>query len=167
MASRNGLFTVYVRDSNGAETSSAVNIISDDASTLANILSRGTSGVVDFDSVMDAMVYDATISFHVPVTGAKASPVAGSDITQTGTLNFGDGTPYAAPVVIPGLSNSVLVAGGIDLTNADVVTLKNFLMSASSTLMFVSRALGSLLALKDALFSFRKRRKAISKKTKA
>ncbi len=167
MATKNGLLSLYIRDGNGAETSTAFNITLDDGSTFANSLLRANTAAINFDAVMDAMVYDATLMIHVPVTGCKTSPVAGSDITQTATFNFQDSTPYAAPVVVPGISNSVIENGGIQLTNTQIQALVNFLLSSSTTLQFVSRALAVFTALRDALFSFRKLRKAIAKKVKA
>lgn len=167
MATRNGTVSFRLRDANGAKASAPFNIIVDDAQTLLVQLNDVQNFAAALDGVTGAVIEEVIYSVIYVPTAVKTTPDANVDITQTATLNFSqaNGNPYQAPMVVPGVKDTLVVGGALDLTNADMQTLVTFLKNGHTALRVVSKALNALVELLDGLFSFRKRTSAIARRS--
>lgn len=166
MAVRKGTLSLKIKDDNGAVASTAVQANIDDSATLLVALNDLQNWAGAVDPVIGGVIEKAYLTIEYDPTSVKSDPVAGSDITQTGTFNFTQsGNPYLQGVVLPSIADSKVVGGKIDLTDTDVNNLVDFITTAHTAITIVGRVFSALVALVDALFSFRKRRKAISRRS--
>jgi len=119
----------------------------------------------DIDAIVGAQITGGAVSIvKVPDGGWKSAPVTGSRVEQTGLFNFTNATSkYKYGIDIPGLSNDTIAAGKIDLTNTDIGNFINELVSTFTGGIWSNVSQYPLVALADALLSFRKRRKQLSR----
>lgn len=113
----------------------------------------------------DALITGGAISIvKVPDGGWKDSPAAGSRVEQTGLFNFTNATSkYKFGVDIPSVANADIVDGKISLTLTNVANLLGELIGAFTGGVFTNTSQYPLAALADALLSFRKRRRQLSR----
>jgi len=95
----------------------------------------------------------------------RSTPDANIDVTQTGTFNFNDGTPYASALVVPALGDTLISGGQIVLTDQAVTDLVTWMTTVHNTHQIVSKPFHNLVTLVDGLFSFRKRRPQIARRS--
>jgi hypothetical protein len=158
--------SLTLRDDNGAKASvnqevnvndaSAISTLSTFAQGFASTLNAATGGVID----------EIRLCLIIPLPGGiRSSPDANVDITQTGTFNFNDGTPYASALVVPALGDTLISGGQINLADQAVTDLVTWWTTVHSTHQIVSKPFHNLVTLVDGLFSFRKRRSAIARRS--
>lgn len=136
----------------------------DDTKTIAqamtdlNTLSGLEQGLSQGNVVKQKLTLIHTITPGGPATG---------DVEKGGLFNFNNASdPYATGYWIPDIAPTVLNANGlIDLTNVNVTDFITFLTTAHTAITVVTKGVRALTALRDALISFRKRRKPLSRKT--
>lgn len=94
----------------------------------------------------------------------KTSPVAGSRVEQTGIFNFSNAvTTHRWGGIVPALNSTKIVSGKINLVDTAVAALITFLTTVLTVAQWVTNNQQQLTALRDALISFRKRRKQLSR----
>jgi hypothetical protein len=88
--------------------------------------------------------------------GATGTTWAASRVEQTGTFDFSaTGTSRVYGQSLPSLSNAVVSAGKIDLSNPDVIAFVDLMLNPTG--LFTNPQLQSLGVLLEAFISFRKR----------
>lgn len=167
MATYEGLLSAELHDVIGTPSSTNLYLKVPDTVTVANL----ATFVQDYSAVLDpitgAQIDRMSIKITLPFSGAKSAPIAGSEVEKTGLFNFEQtGSFYKFGIDIPAIAASVLTTGGlIDLTNTNVQAWITFLGTVTAGITVVSKFLNTLVALLDALISFRKHRKQESRRT--
>lgn len=166
MATRPGIFTVGVVDKLGIVGTAPVMVEIDDSKTLSQVI----TDLSLYAGKVAALSQGVTTYSKVTVkleTGNDTSTALG-DIEKTAVFNFANASDaYAQAAIIPDVNPSILnVDGKIDLTNADVTAFVTFMTSVHTAITVVTKGVRALTALIDALISFRKHRKPLTRKTK-
>lgn len=158
-------FSYTLQDELGTKGVALVNALVDPAATVTQLNGQWSA----IGLLLDAITSGKIIGGHYRVlegTIGKTAPSTGSRIEQSGTFNFSaTGTSYKTPVLVPSLVDTAIGAGGrIDLANADVLAFFTALTTAvAGVLEWTSANRQALLALVDALLSFRKHRKQLQR----
>ena len=97
--------------------------------------------------------------------GAGAGkPKAGSRVEQTGIINFTNASnSHRWGEGLPGLDDAVISGGKLDLTNAAVIAFNAIMTGALAGGTFTNPYLQAIVAVKDALLSFRERRRQLQR----
>lgn len=166
MASRNGLFTVGIVDSLGIVGTAPAQVSIDDSKTLSDIITDLSLYSNKVAALTQGVVMYSKVSVKLE-TGNDPSTAVG-DIEKTAVFNFANTTdPYAQAQIIPDVNPAVLSADGkINLSNSDVTAFITFMTTVHTAITVVTKGVRALSALIDALISFRKHRKPLSRKTK-
>jgi hypothetical protein len=122
------------------------------------------------DTLTDGKIVRVSVELRPDFSGAgyKSTPVAQSSVEKTGLFNFSQSASiYKAPLDIPAIAGHVLTAGGtIDLTNSDVLTFIGLQTGpAGGGETPASKYANALLALIDAVQTFRKHRRQLNRST--
>ena len=167
MATQFGHVSIQYLDALGVTVSSPVYVDIDDTKTVAAALADASTIAQAVDNITDAQITEVKLVIVGGMPGAgKSAPVAGSEVERTGLFNFSQtGSPYKYGVDIPAMAEAKIVNGKIDLTNSDITNFVTVLTTAGAVLTAVSTAIKTLVRLKDALLTFRKHRKAESKRS--
>jgi len=165
MATLNGLLSAQITDTYGITATTDAFITIDDTKTIAQLNADALSWANTIQSLSQGNL--TQYSAKIIVEETPGGPASG-DVEKGGLFNFNNATdPYAQGYWIPDISPSVLDANGlIDLANVDVAAFITFLTTAHTVITVVTKGVRALTALKDALISFRKKRKPLSRKTK-
>lgn len=152
-------------DSNGVRTSARFDALIPDTVTIAQLKAYNDTWLGNLDPVTGSQVIRANVKFAFPFSGLKSSPVANTRNEQTGLFNFYDDSALDRfGVDIPGIQNTFLLQPGdlIDLTASAVSNLVGFLTSTGANGEVPNNIAGqALVALADAILTFRKRRKQL------
>lgn len=162
MASIFGHFSYQMLDNLGVTVSAPIYFTADDTKTIAQLVGDAQAAGTQMDAVSDSAIQKVTIELTAPnLTGTwKASPATTAENERTGLFNFSQAaSPYKYGVDVPAIAESLIVNGKINLAATSVVNFINFLTTAGTVVTYVSTAIKALLALIDALLSFRKHRK--------
>jgi len=153
-------------DKYGIPASTLFNIKVADSKTLAQIQTQIAADLTVTNALSQGVPISSTFSLRV-LTEIDPSTAVG-DVEKTALFNFDNGTDaYAYGVDIPDVNPSILdVNGLVDFTNADVTAFIDQLTSAGTAYSYTEEAGNPLTAARDALISFRKHRKQLSRKTK-
>jgi len=166
MANVQGIVSVRVVDAYGIPGTTDYFITVDDTKTIAQL----DTDVVDLLDAQLALTQANEVEVIVSlVAHENADPGPGTgDIEKGALINFNNGTDrYAQGYWIPDVAPAVLNSNGlVDLTNTDVTAFITFLTTAHTVITVVTKGVRALTSLKDALISFRKHRKPLSRKTK-
>jgi hypothetical protein len=149
-------------DELGTEASMALYALVDPAMTVAQAVAAWQAMELLLAAIMDAGIQRGSFNLLTIPTGGAISPAAGSRVEQTGVFNFLNGvTAHRFGVAVPGLSDTVISAGKIDLTEGGPVDLWADAMVAAITGggVYTNTATQALTDLIDAFLSFRKRRR--------
>lgn len=167
MATRFGHVSLQLLDKLGVTVSTPIYIDIDDTKTVAALLGDAQALAGAVDAVTDSQITEVRVSIVGPLPGAgKSSPASTAENERTGLFNFSQtGSPYKYAVAIPAIKEAAIVNGKIDLSNTDVANLITVLTTAGTVITAVSTAIKTLVALIDALISFRKHRKAESRRS--
>lgn len=167
MADVTGLISMQVTDYLGVTVSSDLPIKSVDTNTLATLVTQIQGYQTVFDDVTGGQITRCRVSFDVPLTaGLKDAPVSGDEVEMTGLFNYRQtGSVYKYGIDIPAIAASVIVDGKIDLTNAAIEAFDAWLKIAHSQVQAVSKYALLLASMADALISFRKHRKAQTRRS--
>lgn len=161
-------FSATVVDGLGTEASTVSYLLVPDTATLAQLATAIGTWATDVDAVTAGAITKLGIRVTPALPGglkaATGATWAASRVEQTGVLNLSNTvSAHRFGQAIPAIADSVLVAGKIDLTNAAITALISLLTAAVAGGTYTNNAQQSLLALVDALISFRKRRKQLSR----
>ena len=165
MATVLGLVSVQITDAIGITGTTDYFIEADDSKTIAQLMADALSLANAEDAISQGNLTEYSVKLIVPVTPGGA---ASGDIEKGGLFNFNNASdPYAQGYFVPDIAPSVLDAQGrIDLSNVNVTAFITFLTTAHTVITVVTKGVRALTALKDALVSFRKHRKALTRRTK-
>jgi hypothetical protein len=153
-------YSATFQDELGTEGSTYVNSQLADTTTLSALADLYGTWATDVAAVSDSKLIRGSVRILQPVSSREGTPAAGNRIEQTGVVNFKNAsTPHRSPFVIPGLANAVITSGKLDLTNVDVEAIVTLLTAGG----FGNSAGQAFTAIADAILSFRKRRKQLSR----
>lgn len=165
MTTLQGIVSVQVEDSYGITGTTDFFVTIDDTKTIAQLM----TDVGSLKSEVVGLSQGNVNQWSVKIVETVTTPSPGTgDIEKGGLFNFDNVTdPYAQGYFIPDIAPTVLNANGlIDLTNTNVTSFITFMTSAHTVIQVVTKGVRALSALRDALISFRKHRKPLSRKTK-
>lgn len=168
MAVHQGSASAIVQDAYGITGQSQYTITVDDTTTVAQLATwaSGLAGVIGDGNMTQGRVNRVEVRL-VFAEGEDTTTPAG-DIEKGGLFNFKNATDtFAQGELIPDINPAVLNANGlIDLTNTTVTDYITFITTVTTGITVVSKGLRALSGLIDALISFRKHRKPLTRKTK-
>lgn len=164
MATVNLHFSATVRDGLSTEASTLAYVDYADTVTLAALIVDLNEWVADLDACIDGAIVANQIRITPTVIGTHKAPTGASFVAsrveQTAVLNFSNGsTSKKYGQILPSVRSDLLTAGKIDLTDAAIAALVALLTSGA----FTNAAAQALVALVDAIISFRKRRKQLQR----
>lgn len=167
MATRHGHLSYKLLDKLGVEVSTPIYVKIDDSQTIATAISEANLLGQAIDPITDSQILETRLTFvGTPVSGAKSAPASTAENERTGLFNFSQSAgPYRFGVDIPGFADSKISSGKINLADADVASFLAAMVAAGTALTPESTSLYTLVALLDALLSFRKHRKAESRRS--
>lgn len=138
-----------------------------DTTTLATLqtITNGLTAVLD--AATDAQITLITAKADMNISGAKSAPVNGSEVERTGLINMTQtGVPWKYGVPVPSIAESLIDASGkIDIVTGAIPALVAWLEAAHSGAIPVSKYGLALAGLADVLISFRKHRKAETRRS--
>jgi hypothetical protein len=161
MASLQVLLSVDVLDKLGVSTTHNLFLDAPDTSTLADFNSFLTDYAPLLDAITDGQITAAHVRQQLALpSGLKSAPASTAEVERTGLFNYTmSGNPYKFGIDVPAIADSKIVSGKINLTDSDILAWKSFILTGVGGITIVSKFLQSLIALVDALISFRKHRK--------
>lgn len=165
MTARQGTMTYHIVDKYGIPGQTSVTVSIDDTTTVAQVLTDLSSFSNDLSTLTQGVGVKESVLIEIP-TGNDPSTALG-DIEKGALLNFANATTtFKTGIYIPDVAPAILNGSGlIDLTNTDVQAFITFVTSVHTAITIVTKGLQALTALVDALLSFRKHRKPLSRKT--
>jgi hypothetical protein len=157
--------SVELLDELGVTTSMDLFYQAVDTVTLADLNSFAAAVLPDLDAITGSQIMKATYKVGLTLPGSlKSSPAAGSKNEQTGLFQMAQATvPYTDGVDVPGLSDTLIANGKIDLTASAITDWISDLTTTIQSQIPISKFRYALTALRSALISFRKHRKAESR----
>jgi hypothetical protein len=161
-----GLFSYSIVDELGTKANITVPVMLDPAvSTPTNMSTEWTTLGGLLDSAIGGQIVGGSMAIVKPADGGwKASPAAGSRVEQTGLLNFLNATTkYKFGVDLPSLKDAAISAGKVNLGYTAISDLITALTTSFNYGVFANTGQYPLTALIDALLTFRKRRKQLSR----
>jgi hypothetical protein len=164
MANLQGHIGLTVVDGLGTKATTEFYIVLDDSKTLADAVADAQALCAAVDATLDAKVESARVTVNYQPTGMKSVPTSGSRVEQTGVINFSnDTTARKQAIVLPGLKNAAIVAGKMNLADTAIAALIAFIKSAGTSGTWANFAFQTLVDVLDAILSFRKHRKSLSR----
>ncbi len=158
--------TFNLVDANSTKGSTNIQLNIDDTKTIAELLGDIQDMGLLVDGMTGAAIENMAVTINANLVGGKGDPSPDIDLNQTMTLNFSQsGNPYAQGIVIPGVADFLVVGGKIDLTATQITNFITYVQTAQTALRVVGRAFSALVDLLDALLSFRKLRRASSRRS--
>jgi hypothetical protein len=167
MANIPALLSVELLDALGVTVSMDTFYEVPDTTTLADLNTYLAAYLPKLDAITDSKIVGATFKPRGTLPGGlKASPDEDAENERTGLFNFSQANvPYKNGIDIPAISDAVITNGKIDLTATAVTDWVSIITTTTQGLINVSKFLNALNALLDALISFRKHRKAESRRS--
>jgi len=162
-----GHLSLQILDSLGVVASAPYYMEFSDADALSDINTALEAYVSAVDGVTAGQIVAASLVVSVPLPGGiKATPVAGSEVERGGLFNFSqENIKYKFGILIPAIKSTLIVNGKINLADALVTTFLNLQTAIGGFAVPVSTAANVFIALKDALVTFRKHRKAENRRS--
>jgi hypothetical protein len=165
MANYEGVMSAHVTDAYGIEGTAPAFITMPDTATLAEIAADVASYIEAIDDMSQGWITKGTLTITLP-GGTVITPQG--DIEKGALFNFGNATDsYAQGQLVPDVNPAILNAQGlVNLANTDVTDFVTFMTTAHTAITVVTKGVRALSSLLDALITFRKHRKPLSRKTK-
>lgn len=157
--------SVTIRDELGTEASTVAYLMVDPTSTLASLAAAAQAWATDLDAVVSGRIVKVSAILLPGLPGGlKAAAAAGSRVEQTAVINFHDAsTGHRFGMAIPSIADSKIVGGKLNLADAAVQALVVLITTATGTEAFATPARQLITGAVDAILSFRKRRKSLSR----
>src|SRR5579872_817764 len=157
-------FSATIRDGLGTEATTQAYLNVPDSTALSALVGDLGTWLTDLDAVTDGLIRGTRIEITPALPGGlKTSTGAtfqASRVEQTAVLNFSaTGTARKEGFSIPAVSNSAIVAGKVDLANTAIQALITLLSGG----LYTNPYNQALVALLDAILSFRKKRKQLQR----
>lgn len=168
MANIAGHFSASVVDGLGTEASTVAYFSVPEGTTLTALNAALDAWTIGVGSCLDAQVTKNSIRLTPGVTAGYTAPTgatfAASRVEQTAVLNLSNSvSPHRFGLALPGVSDSVISNGKLVIASGVVNTLIGILTAAVAGGNYTNNAQQNLVALIDAIISFRKRRKQLSR----
>jgi hypothetical protein len=169
MANVNVRFSASLQDELGTTASTTAYGVVPDTVTLAGIKTAYLAWQSALDAITDVAVTGGRVDLLQAGTatdkGAGAGKAkAGSRVEQTGIINFTNASnSHRWGEAVPGLADATIVGGKLDLTNAAVIAFNAILTGALAGGTYTNPYLQAIVAVKDAILSFRERRKQLQR----
>jgi hypothetical protein len=158
-------YSYTIIDELGVEASNVYYALIDPTATVTQLNTFWNDLYTVLQAITDGSIIRGRVEI-LEVPSVIAEPVVGGRVEQTGLFNFSaTGTPHKFGEAVPAISNTVITTAGIDLTNAAVIAWITFLETSLTVLEWTSNNRQELLTLLDAVLSFRKRRKQLTRST--
>jgi len=163
------ILSIEITDAEGVTASSPIYLNVPSTVTVADLTTLAGEYMTLLDAIIDGQITGAT--YHIvpaagAFTGLKSAPVAGSNVESTGLFNFSQtGIKYKFGIDVPSIANSKIVGGRVNLSDSDVAAWMGFMTTVHLTVTVVSKFVLTLVALIDALRTFRKHRTALTKRS--
>jgi hypothetical protein len=160
------LFSYTVRDELGTEATAVVYANYDGSvETTDGLVGEWLALGGQIDAVTGAQIIRGVIKLPVTPSGSwKSAPASGSRVEQTGLLNFAtSGSVRRNGFDFPGLKDSLISGGKIIVASGAVKALIDALVGAFTNGAFANAEGQNLTSPIDAVLSFRKRRKQLSR----
>lgn len=157
--------SVSVVDELGTEASTVAYLMVDPTQPLATLAAAAQQWATDLDAVISGKItkVSAILLPGLPA-GLKAAPAAGSRVEQTAVINFANAaTGHRFGMAIPSIADSKIAAGRLNLGDAAVQALVVLLTTATGTQAYATPAQQLITTAVDAILSFRKRRKSLTR----
>jgi len=167
MTTRHGLVSIQFLDALGVTSSISLNVAVDDSKTIAQALTEATAYAGKADGISDSEITKVTLKIVSPLpSGSKATPASTAENERVGLANFNQvASPYKFGIPLPAVKGAAIVNGKIDLTNTDWQAWVDALILAGTALVVESTGLHTISGLADALLSFRKHRRAETRRS--
>jgi hypothetical protein len=138
-----------------------------DTTTLATIQTVVNTLTAILDAASDAQITLITGKIDLDIVGAKSSPVNGSEVERTGLINMTQaGVPWKFGVPVPSVAESLIDASGkLNIVSTAISDLFDWLEATHSGGTPVSKYGLVLTGLADVLITFRKHRKAETRRS--
>lgn len=162
-------FSARIIDGLGTEATTVAYLLAPDTNTIAGVITALDSWAGYLDAVTDgaitALSVKMTPALPGGLKGATGATWQASRVEQTAVLNFGNNTTTRKfGEVIPAFSNSLISSGKVNLLAGAITNFIGYLQGTPVTGgSFTNTASQALAALIDAILSFRKRRKQLSR----
>jgi hypothetical protein len=167
MANMFMLVSTKLKDSLGVTTSFQDYFLVPEATTITDLNTWLATYAADLDAVTDSQILETTYSIvGVLPGGIKAAPNAGAENERTALFNFQlTGLTYKDGVDTPSIAAAKLVDGKVDVTDTDIVAWAEFHNTTTDGIIPVNTSKVALSTWVDVLVSFRKHRKAESRRS--
>ena len=166
MANYLSILSTEVLDILGVSTSHAIFIDVPDATTVAQLVAYAQAYEAVLDPITDGQPTAGHITVRFTPSGVKSSPNASSEVEKTGLFNYAQAaSQYSQGIDVPAIADATIVSGRIDLTNTDIVAWRDFVLATLTGVHAVSKFDNDLTALRDALITFRKHRRAENRRS--
>jgi hypothetical protein len=169
------LISLSVEDELGTRASLSLPALLDPAMTVAQASTALAAEMTAIDAIIGANIIGASISVQatqaqIAAATTKDTPAVGSRVEQTGVFDLKNAvTTRLFGIAVPGLSDDVITAGTIDITeDGPVDTWLDLVESAGSATVpqITNGAQQAVTTLADAFLSFRKRRKQLARSSR-
>lgn len=160
MADYQILISVQLRDYIGTVTTHNIFVKAADTVTLATLATQIGTYQQLLDPLTGAVIQEVTARVMLPLdAGNKTDPENNTEAEMSGIFNFSQtGSPYKYGIDLPAIADLIVTNGKIDLANLGLQAWIEWFTTAHSGIQAVSKFVLTLVALLDALLTFRKRR---------
>lgn len=158
-------YSATLVDELGIEATTIAYVLTDPTGTAADLATGAAAWALDLDAVTGAQIKALRVVQSVPVPGgAKATPAAHSRVEQTAVINFSaTGSGHRYGMAIPALKDTLIVAGKLNWADTGLKALVDLITTATGTQAYANTANQAISGVVDAILSFRKRRKQLSR----
>lgn len=169
------LVSFSLEDELGTKASMAFPALLDPAMTITQLNAALAAEATAIDAIVGAAITGASIAVQATPTQlaaatAKDTPAAGSRVEQTGVFDLRNATTTRLfGIAVPGLADSVIAAGTINLVeDGPVDTWLDIVEAAGSASQpqVTNDAQQAVTTLADAFLSFRKRRRQLARSSR-
>jgi len=156
------VFSATFIDDAGVRATAVEYVDYDGALTTVNdLLDAAVAWAALVDPLSDAKVESVSIQVvQENPAGTKASPVADSTVERGALFSYSQvGSRYVSSTQIPGIANSLVTNGKVDLTAAAVIAFINAMTNQAAAFPAQSKAGNAINKFLDVVVNFRKHRK--------
>lgn len=158
-------FSASIIDELGTTASTVAYLMVDPTEPLAALAASAQAWATALDTVTSGAItkVEAILLPGLPA-GLKATAAVGSRVEQTAVINFTDVSAiHKFGQAIPGIADAMIRNGKLDLTNAAVQAFVVLITTATGTQAYATPARLVINHAVDAILSFRKHRKSLSR----
>ncbi len=160
-------FHAGIVDDAGIRSTVLSHLYIDDGQTVAALNTALQAWLTDLTAILGAKIITASAGIYEPVSASQAGkPVAGAEVEETGVWSFNQtGTAFRYGQAVPGLLETVIVAGEIDPTNAGVIAWEGLLTGAVLGGHYTGNDNDALASVYKTFLAVRKRRRQLTAKS--